>query len=97
MTATMSAYWPFIVVCLIGIAFVAGLLYYASRPRNALADEQPMSFKWSYLFLWPLLFDWFVRDPERRKHLLTRREWIGWVIVAVLIIAFVLLNPHRAS
>ena len=86
-------YWPLALVCVIGVAFIAALVIYArtSKPVGEIR------FRWKYLFLWPLLFDWLQKDPKRAGVLFTKRELIGWGLVLLLVVVAIIINPARGS
>lgn len=44
-----------------------------------------------YMLLWPLLLDLErERDPAREAQLFTKREWIGWGLLLVLMLVAVI-------
>ena len=91
MKDTLLAYWPLMLVCLIGIVFVTALILYARKSE----PSGEFKFKWHYLFLWPLLIDWLQKDPKRAGVLFTKRELIGWAIVLLVVVVAIIINPAR--
>ena len=68
-------------ICAIALALAAALAVYLVRSRGS---AEPRTRSWvDYLLLWPLIFD--VDASERAGQFLTKREWLGWVAVALLV------------
>lgn len=93
MEEKLLAYWPLAFVCLIGVAFVVGLVLYARSPRSG----DGFRLRWHYVFLWPLVIDWLQKDPKRAGVLFTKRELVGWGIVVLLVVVAIIVNPARGS
>jgi hypothetical protein len=75
-------------ICL-GVAFFVGL-YIFQRRRS----EKQMGHSWiSYLLVWPVILD---ADKGRRDgRFLTKRDGIGWGIVALIVVLAVVFTPSR--
>lgn len=92
MQAALITYWPLVLVCVIGVALIVTLVLYARKSEPV----REIRFKWHYLFLWPLLFDWLQKDPKRAGVLFTKRELIGWGLVLLLVVVAIIINPARS-
>jgi hypothetical protein len=67
------------------LPFGAGALVLAYRQSKKRASTDGPSRSWlDYLLLWPLLFE--KSSVDRSRRLLTNRELLGWLIVALLIV-----------
>jgi hypothetical protein len=76
----MSPYWYFIVGIILAIwAFVTVYVVQSRRRSN-----EDLKHSWvSYFLLWPLILN--VDKSKRAGQFLTRREWLGWAIVGMLV------------
>lgn len=86
----MGEYTYLIAGMCLGAAFFVGL-YIFQRRRSG----KEVRHSWvSYLLVWPLILD---ADKGRRDgRFLTKREWIGWGIVGLIIVLAVVFTPsHR--
>jgi hypothetical protein len=78
----MSRLGPVLLVVLVG-CFALFIAYRRSKARVSMRGEgRPLL---DYLLLWPLLLE-RSSSVDRSRRLLTNRELIGWLIVAVLIV-----------
>ena len=80
----MSRYGFALLVALLGIA---GLVASYCRAQSSTTEQKTKHSKWDYLLVWPLILKRGVNS--RGNKLLSDREFIGWGIVAILIIAAV--------
>jgi hypothetical protein len=78
----LSRFGLFFLVLLIGAAGLV-LAYRQSKKRASVGGRQRSLL--DYLLLWPLLFE-SSSSVDRSRRLLTNRELIGWLIVALLIV-----------
>jgi hypothetical protein len=80
----MTRYGFVLLVALLGIA---GLVASYCRAQSSTTEQKTQHSKWDYLLVWPLILK---RGSTRRSNkLLYAREFIGWGIVATLIVAAV--------
>ena len=82
MNHVLSRFGPFLLVLLVG-CFGLFIAYRRSKSRVSTRGENRSLL--DYLLLWPLLFE-SSSSVDRSRRLLTTRELIGWLIVAVLIV-----------
>ena len=70
-------------VAVIACGLVGLLIVYRYLTRGT--GSQRKRHRWlDYILLWPILLD---ADRDKRNGaFLTQREWVGWVIVALLIV-----------
>jgi len=47
---------------------------------------------WDYLFIWPILLTKKESDKSVQRSF-TRREWVGWLIFALIALLAILLTP----
>jgi hypothetical protein len=67
---------------------VSSYVYHRRRSQPGTKDT------WlSYVLLWPLVLD--ADKDQRGGRFLTKREWLGWGIVLLLIILGVVFTPSR--
>jgi len=73
----------------IGLGGAFLVLVYLYQRRRSQTDS---GHSWlSYVLLWPLILD---ADKARREgRFLTKREWLGWGVVLLLTILFIVFNP----
>ena len=72
---------------LIGSAFMIRLI-----SRNITEKNEVRKSIWSYVFLWPLL----LTKKEEEKYVqrdLTRKEWIGIIILIVIMLLALIFTP----
>ena len=86
-------YWPFLLVCLFGAAFIAALVLYSRRAKSV----GELKFKRHYLLIWPLLIDRLQKDPKRAGVLFTKRELVGWGLVLTVVVVAIIINPGKRS
>ena len=72
------------VILLVVGAFAAYL--YATRQRTETQERSWID----YVLLWPLILD--ANKIERRGQFLTKREWLGWLAVGLLIICAIIFT-----
>jgi uncharacterized membrane protein len=91
LTAFAATHW----YLLIGLFFMVGLIIWlVSRNVTKENIEAKRTF-WSYFFIWPLLLTRKEGEKSVQRGL-TRREWIGWLVVAAIVVAAILLTPSNA-
>ena len=78
---------------LLAVLFIVGFIVWLIY-RSITANEKRESTRsfWSYLFIWPLL----LTRKEGGKTVqrgFTRREWIWWLIFAVIALLAILFTP----
>ncbi len=89
-TASIVKHW----YLLIGVFLMAGfIIWLLSRNVTRESTEAKPGF-WSYLFIWPLLLTRKEGGTSMQRGL-TRREWFGWVVVAAIVVAVILLTPSK--
>jgi len=74
------------IVGLVLLGFLVAVLYFVQSQRGRSAKQK---YPWaSVLLIWPVRLD---RDRNKRAgQVFTRREWLGWLVVVVLIACGVL-------
>ena len=83
----MERYAYLIVGVTLGVLYLVGIyLYQRRRPQTGGARS------WlSYVLLWPLVLD---ADKDKREgRFLTKREWLGWGVVLLVIVLAILFAP----
>ncbi len=91
MTEFLLKYGFLIVAVLLAAGFIIWLIL-----RNDTAKENE-DFKptiWSYLFIWPLLLTRKEGDRTVQRGF-TKREWIGWLIFALIALLAILFTPTK--
>lgn len=73
----------------LGVAFLAGIYFYQRR-QSGKDGGHPWA---SYLLLWPLILD--ADKGKRDGRFLTKREWIGWGLVGLLVVLAIIFTPSR--
>jgi EamA domain-containing membrane protein RarD len=76
---------------LFGVGF---LIWLATKSRNN-EENDPRRSIWSYIFIWPLI----LTKKDQGKVVsrgLTRREWIGWLIVSVVAVIAIIFTPSKS-
>jgi hypothetical protein len=77
-------------VLLVALLGIAGLVASYCRAQSSMTEHKTKHSKWDYLFVWPLILK---RDSTRRgSEILSAREFIGWGIVVILIVAAVVFR-----
>jgi hypothetical protein len=72
------------------VALVAVYVYQRHRARTEAGHS------WlSYLLLWPLILD--VDKSKRNGQILTRREWLGWGLVLLIIFVVIVVKVLQRS
>ena len=71
----------------LGVAFLVFVYLYQRRRSQTDSNHSWLS----YVLLWPLILD--ADKSKRDGRLLTKREWLGWGVVLLLIILFIVFNP----
>jgi hypothetical protein len=82
MSDAVSRFGLFFLVLIIGAAGLA-LACRQSKRRASVGGRQRSLF--DYFLIWPLLFE-SSSSVDRSRRLLTNRELIGWLVVALLIV-----------
>jgi hypothetical protein len=77
-------------VLLVAMIGIAGLVASYCRARSSSTEQKTKGSKWDYLLLWPLILK--RGSAQRGSKLLSAREFIGWCIVAILIIVAVVFR-----
>ena len=85
----MSRYSYLVVAVLLAICTLA--VIYAVQSRRSSSQGQKRSWV-SYLALWPVILH--ADRSKRDGRILTRREWLGWAIVGLLIAGGVLISSR---
>ena len=80
-TDTPTRYAPLVLLFL--LAGVWAVLTYRYSKRRVRMRGGPRSWA-DYILLWPLIFE-ASSSVDRSRRLLTNRELLGWLIVAILI------------
>ena len=76
-----------VVGIVLAIALFVGLSIYERRRQRTNAGHS----WWSFLLLWPLILD---TDKDTRDgRFLTKREWIGWGLVGLIIVVGIVFTP----
>lgn len=77
----------------IGMAVLLAIAIYLDRLSRS--KRPGRSYSWaSYLLLWPLVLD--ADSAKRKGKFLTTREWLGWAVVALVIVCGMLLSGSHA-
>ena len=71
----------------LGVAFLVFVYLYQRRRSQTDSNHSWLS----YVLLWPLILD--ADKSKRDGRFLTKREWLGWGVVLLLIILFIVFNP----
>jgi hypothetical protein len=87
----MERYAYLIGVVALGVVGL-GVVYLYQRSRSQAGTKHTWL---SYVLLWPLLLD--ADKAKREGRFLTKREWIGWGIVLLLIALAIALTPSRGG
>jgi len=83
--------WLFTGVILGAFGLLGLITYWARRQPG---DARRLSWL-SYVLLWPAILD---ADKERRNgRLFTGREWLGWLVVGVLILVGCLVGSRDSG
>jgi len=78
-----------------GIGMFALLVAVIYLGRSSQSTKSGRSRSWvSYLLLLPLVLD--ADAPKRKGKLFTGREWLGWAVVAFIILCGVLFSNSHA-
>ena len=84
----MAEYAYLIVGVVAGVGALV-LVYVVQARRNAAGNPKH---SWiSYLLLWPLLLD--ADQSKRGGRVLTRREWLGWGLVILVMALAIVFAP----
>jgi len=79
-------------VMAIGISAFVLVVLYLAKSRYPSKSSRVRSWS-SYLLLWPLIFDADV--SKRQGRFLTTREWLGWAVVAGIILFGIIFSGRR--
>ena len=75
-------------------AAVCFLVWLVVRQKSSDGERESRRTIWSYLFIWPLLLSKKQGDKTVERGL-SKREWVGWLIVAIVIVLAVSLTPSK--
>jgi hypothetical protein len=78
-------------VVALGVFGLVGAYLYQRRRSQARTKHTWLT----YVLLWPLVLG--ADHTEREGRLLTKREWLGWGIVFLLIVLAVVFTPPRSG
>jgi cytochrome c oxidase subunit IV len=83
--------YAYLIGAFVGAGLFSGMTIYVarSRPGAALMQKHPWV---SYLLIWPIVLS--PNTGRRLGGLFTRREWLGWGLVAILITCGVLFFSY---
>ena len=88
MLAELLPKYGFLILALVLIC-LAVLAVYLVRRSEARSGRRSV---WSYLLIWPILFDDWDKAATQRPAL-KRRVLIGWLIVIFLVLIGILIHP----
>jgi hypothetical protein len=80
-------------IAAVGLGIVGlGVVYLYQRHRSQAGAKQTWL---SYLLIWPLILD--ADKSKRDGRFLTKREWLGWGLVLLLIALAILFTAPRGG
>ena len=89
---TTIVYYAYLIAGIgIGVGALAIVYLYQRRRSQTAAGHSWLS----YVLLWPLILD--ADKSKREGRFLTKREWLGWGLVALVVVVAVFLAPHRSA
>jgi len=91
MTEFLMKYGILIFAVLISVGFIIWIIL---RNDMTKGNEEFKPTIWSYLFLWPLLLTKKEGDRTVQRGF-TKREWIGWLIFAVIALLAIIFTPTK--
>jgi hypothetical protein len=77
-------------VLLAALLGIAGLVASYCRAQSSLTEHKTKHSKWDYLLVWPLILK--RGSTPRSSKILSAREFIGWGVVIILIVAAVVFR-----
>jgi hypothetical protein len=77
-------------VLLAALLGIAGLVASYYRAQSSITEHKTKQSKWDYLLVWPLILK--RRSPTTGRKILSVREFIGWGVVFILIVAAVVFR-----
>jgi hypothetical protein len=83
----MNRYAYFFVLVILAIFALVAIYFIQIRRRQSGSKGHSWA---SYLFLWPHILD--VDKTKRNGRFLSKREWIGWLVVGLLIAAGIFIG-----
>jgi hypothetical protein len=66
---------------------LVGALYFLFGHRQTEKSQRPVL---HYLLLWPIILD--ADKSKRNGNMFTKREWLGWLVVFLIIVAAVIFT-----
>ncbi len=83
----MEGYAYLVAAIVLGVAVLTAIYLYQRRRSQA-------GHSWlSYVLIWPLVLD--AAKSKRDGRFLTKREWLGWGIVVLLVVLAIVLVPSN--
>ena len=76
------------------LIFAGFIIWIILRNDTTKANEEFKPTIWSYLFIWPLLLTRKEGDRTVQRGF-TKREWIGWLIFALIALLAILFTPTK--
>jgi len=77
-------------VLLAALLGIAGLVASYCRAQSSMTEDKTKHSKWDYLLVWPLILK--RRSTPISSKILSVREFIGWGVVTILIVAAVVFR-----
>ena len=91
MTEILLKYGVLILAVLIFSGFIIWIIL---RNDTTKENEEFKPTIWSYLLIWPLLLN--KKEGDRTvKRGFTKREWIGWLIFAIIALLAIIFTPTK--
>ena len=85
----MEGYAYLIAAIVLGVAALTAIYLYQRRRSQAGTGHSWLS----YVLIWPLVLD--ADKSKRDGRFLTKREWLGWGIVVLLVVLAIVLVPSN--
>jgi hypothetical protein len=76
-------------IAAVGLGVAVLVLVYLVQLRRGTTSDTKHSWM-SYLLVWPLILD--ADRGKREGRFLTKREWIGWAIVGLIVIGAIIFT-----
>jgi hypothetical protein len=87
----MERYAYLIAAVGLGILYLGAIYLYQRRRSQAGTGHSWLS----YVLVWPLILD--ADRAKREGRFLTKREWLGWGLVVLIVIVAIVLTPNRGA